>query len=338
MAQYWVFRIALAAVPRLPMAVARPLFGAIGLLAWAFGGATRRRVERNLRHVPALAANTKLLHDAVRGVFVTSALNYLDLFRGRRLTDQEIYSGWTVENESLLGEAAAEGRGVVLLGAHFGNFEYAASRLGAIGYRAITPAERMEPRQLFELFCAAREHHNMHLVPADSREALREMIEWLKGGGMLLILADRHINGSGARVPFFGEPCTLATAPMALALRTGAPIVVAWSWRTGPGTARGIFKRLTWERPPAAGTVAAATAAAGGSVAIGAGPRTRSASDEVTLALRAYVAQLEEMIAAHPASWVSALAPVWEADAPAAPPSTPTPFAQSREEQPVPHA
>lgn len=323
MAQYWLFRVALAVVPHIPLALARPLFSAIGVLAWMRGGPTRRRAERNLRHVPALAANTKALHDAVRGVYITSALNYLDLFRGPTLTNAEIHAGWTVENEARLGEAAAEGKGVVLLGAHFGNFENAASRLGAFGYRMLAPAERMKPEKLFELFCRSRERHNMRLVPADSRESLREMIDWLKGGGVLLILADRHILGAGARVPFFGEPCTLATAPMALALRTGAPIITAWSWRTGPGTSRGIFKRLTWESPASA-------------AATDARPRTRGASDEVVLALRAFVAQLEEAIAAHPASWVSALAPVWEADAASAPEATPT--NQSREEQLTIHA
>lgn len=316
MAQYWLFRIALTVVPRIPLAIARPLFRAIGLFAWACGGATRRRTERNLRHVPALAANTKALHDAVRGVFVTSALNYLDLFRGPSLTDAEIHAGWTVEYAELLDEVAAEGKGFVLIGAHFGNLELASARLGAIGYRMIVPVEPMRPKALFDLFCRTRESQNMHLVPADSRQALREMIEWLRSGGALLILADRHILGAGAQVPFFGEPCTLATSPMALALRAGVPIVTAWSWRTGAGTAHGVFKRLTWERP-SAGT-------------------GRSGSDEVILALRAFVAQLEEMIAAHPTAWVSALAPVWEADPP--PSATRTRTVPSREEQPAIHA
>src|SRR5262249_48694133 len=157
-------------------------------------------VERNLRHIPALAANAGRLHEATRGVFVTAALNYLDFLRGRHLTDEEIYSGWTVERAGLLDEVAAQGRGVVILGSHFGNFEYAGSRLGAMGYRMITPAERMQPEKLFQLFCRLREHHNVHVVPADSRESLREMIEWLRGGGVLLILADRYVLGAGVEL------------------------------------------------------------------------------------------------------------------------------------------
>src|SRR5260370_1618875 len=87
---------------------------------------------------------------------------------------------------------------------------------------------------------------------------------------------------------------------MALALRTGAPIICAFSWRTGPGRAHGVFSRLTWGDQSDG-------ALAGGR------PRARGA-DETLRALRAYVAQIERIIAAHPESWVSALAPVWEAD------------------------
>jgi KDO2-lipid IV(A) lauroyltransferase len=304
MMTYWVLRLGAAIVPRIPLALARPLFTLIGTLAWIFAGESRRRAERNLRHVPSLASNTARLHAAVRGVFITSALNYLDFLRGRSLSDEEIHRGWTVEHEELLYEAADEGRGVVILTAHFGNFEFAASRL-ADRFEMITPVERMQPERLFELFRRLRNHHNLRVVPGDSRESLREMTETLKTGGILLIVADRHILGTGAQVDFFGEPCTFSTGPMALALRTGAPIICAFSWRTGPGRAHGVFSRLTWEDAPAV-----------------AGGKPRGRGTEATLAaLRAYVRWLEQVIPRHPEAWVSALAPVWEATGPAAAPA-----------------
>src|SRR5215813_12071372 len=102
MVKYWLFRTAAAVVHLLPMRLARPLFTGIGALAWLCARGTRQRVERNLRHIPALAAHTGSLHAATRGVFVTSALNYFDFLRGQHLTDEEIHSGWTIEHEELL--------------------------------------------------------------------------------------------------------------------------------------------------------------------------------------------------------------------------------------------
>jgi len=311
MATYRMWRIAAVIVPRIPLALARPLFALIGALAWVFAGETRRRAERNLRHVPALAANAARLQEAVRGVFVTSALNYLDFLRGRHLSEHEITSGWTVEHEDLFDEALAEGRGVVLISAHFGNMEFGASRLAhrlENRYPFVVPVERMRPQRLFDLFRELRNHHNMRVVPGDSRESLRELTETVKGGGILLIVGDRHILGSGAPVDFFGETSTFATAPMALALRTGAPIICAFSWRTGPGRSHGVYYRLTWDEANGAKQPQVERAPAG---------KPRGARAEQTVpALRAYVRLLESLISAQPEAWVSALAPVWDASTP----------------------
>src|SRR5262249_59578115 len=119
------------------MRLATTRFCVIGVLARLSAGEAWSRVERTLRHIPALTANAGQLHQATRGVFIPSALNYLDFLRGRRLTEEEIFAGWTTERADLLDEVAAQGRGVVILGSHFGNFEYASSRLGALGYRLI---------------------------------------------------------------------------------------------------------------------------------------------------------------------------------------------------------
>ncbi|MGZ3583494.1 MAG: lysophospholipid acyltransferase family protein [Ktedonobacterales bacterium] len=304
MLRYWMFRIAAAVVPMIPMGIARPVAVALGTLLWALAGAQRQRVTANLRHVPSLAGDERRLRGAVRSVFQHLALNYLDFFRGAHLSEAEVLSGWTVENQDVLEAMVAKGRGVILLGGHFGNFEQALSRLGALTYTTVTPVERMKPEAVFELFCRLREHHGMHLVPADSRDSVREMIDTLKRGELVAFLADRYVLGSSADVPFFGEPARLPTGPFTLAQRTGAPVVCAFSWREGPGRAHGIFLPVTVDDDEAR---RAATSTPERS-------RAERAEREAGVARlqRAYVAQLERIIAAHPEQWVATLYPIWE--------------------------
>ncbi|MFI5274577.1 MAG: hypothetical protein ACHQ4H_16215, partial [Ktedonobacterales bacterium] len=135
MARFWAFRLAAALVPRIPTGIARPAAVALGVVLWALASGTRRRVEGNLAHVPHLAGEPRKLRRAARGVFVTMTLNYLDFFRGSRLTDAQLDAGWTIENQAALDDAMAQGRGLVLISGHFGNFEGGASRLGAIGHQ-----------------------------------------------------------------------------------------------------------------------------------------------------------------------------------------------------------
>ncbi|HEU5347702.1 MAG TPA: hypothetical protein VFU63_03720, partial [Ktedonobacterales bacterium] len=60
------FRLAAAIVPFIPMWLAYPGARLVGMILWAFGGQLRRRVERNLRHVPTLINDPVAHHRAAR--------------------------------------------------------------------------------------------------------------------------------------------------------------------------------------------------------------------------------------------------------------------------------
>lgn len=297
------FRLAAAIIPFIPLWLAYPGARLIGRLIWAFGGERRRRVERNLRHIPTLMSDPVALHRAARGVFEHMTLNYLDFLRGSRLTPKQVLAGWTTEGEELVTELVSQGRGLIVVSAHFGNFEYGASRLGAIGYRMTTPVERMRPEALYEWFCETRQHHNLHVLPADSRETLRAMKNALARNELVLVAADRHIIGSSIEVPFFGEPARLPTSPFALALKTGAPIVASFSWRLGRGRSHGVVIPLDVQPKETQETQETNEKTRA--------PQARG-EDGIARAVQCYVEQLERIITAHPEQWVSTLEPIWD--------------------------
>ncbi|HEU4783171.1 MAG TPA: lysophospholipid acyltransferase family protein [Ktedonobacterales bacterium] len=296
------FHLAEAIVPFIPMWLAYPGARFIGMLVWAFHGQLRRRVERNLRHVPRLVSDPVALHRATRGVFEHMVLNYLDFLRGPHLTEKEVLAGWTTDGEELINEAIERGNGLIIVSAHFGNFEYGVSRLGSIGYHMTTPVERMRPEALYQWVCKTREHFNLRLLPADSRETLREMRNALKRNELVVVAADRYIIGSSIEVPFFGEPARLPTSPFALALKTGAPIVGSFSWRLGRGRSHGVVIPLDIQPEPK-------DSEGDGNAA------TRARSEEATArAVGKYVEQLERLITMYPEQWVSTLATIWDTE------------------------
>lgn len=309
MAKYWILRLTAAIVAPIPAWISRPLAVALGTLLWVVRGNTRRRVECNLRRIPALREHPDRLSAAARGVFQSSALNYLDFFRGAHISDAELRAGWTIENQDEFDALMAEGRGLIILTAHFGNFEFGGSRLGVLGHKLIAPAEHMQPEAVFQLFCRLRQHHNLRLVPADSRDALRELLEALKRGEIVIFAADRYVIGAATQVPLFGELAKVPTGPFTLALRSGAPVMGVFSWRTSPSHYHGVFTRLPFE----ALRRDAAQARAGEGGAATATTATRVRSEEVVQrAQRVFLDEMERRIAQHPDQWVSALAPVWE--------------------------
>jgi len=314
--KYRLFQAAAVVVPRAPLWLARSATVGGATAAWALAGGMRRRVAANLRHIPTLAADPEALRRATRGVFVASALNYLDFFCGRQLTDQQAKAPWlreggamAVDGLALIGQLLAQGRGLIVFSAHLGDFEAAASCLGALGYPMITPAEPLSPAPFLELVVRLRGHHNTRMTPGDSRETLRAMITALKRNEIVLFAVDRYVMGASARFPLFGAPARLPTTPVSFALRHKAPVVFLTSWREGPGRSHGACIPLNLAAPNPATTPDGQPQPASSVDQIG-----ENAPDPVDRAMAVVIATLEQRIAAHPDQWLSALSRVWDDD------------------------
>jgi KDO2-lipid IV(A) lauroyltransferase len=60
------------------------------------------------------------------------------------------------------------------------------------------------------------------------------MIEALRNGEIVALVADRDLDGDGIPVTMFGHPVTLPAGPATLAVLTGRPVMIARSLRIGP--------------------------------------------------------------------------------------------------------
>lgn len=298
--KYHAFRALAVVVPLVPAWLARRLAVGLGALIWASVAPLRKRVERNLRHIPALAADPEALRRATRRVFVTMALNYFDFFRGRFVTDEELAKGWTITGWDVFEEALRGGRGVIVLGAHLGPFEYSAWKLGELGYSLLAPAERLNPPRFHALVERLRNHHATRLLPGDDRETLRTLLDTLRQGQMIMFAIDRWVMGSSEAWPLFGAPARLPVAPFALAARSDAPVLLITSWRLGLDRFGGQVEVVTPERMPGMSERPAAAV----------GARDRQAAID-RMRERLYP-MLERVISAHPGQWMSALSVVWE--------------------------
>lgn len=320
MLKYRIFRSATVIVPLIPIRISRPLVSFASFFVWAFARNAGQRVQRNLRHIPTLANDPARLYWATRGVFQHAALNYLDFFRGPSLSDAEMKAGWTIVNQAVYDAAMAQGRGVILISGHFGNFEFAASRLGALGYNVTAPVERMQPERLFQLFCKVRQHHNVRVLAADSRDTVRELFDTLKRGEVVTFLVDRYILGASTEISFFGEPAKMPTGAMALAIKSGAPVLLAYSWREGPGRSCGGFIPLEIGTKWAASTEdsdgaepAYQSSANSATVRVSTPTVTRTRSSDLAAnAQYQFLHALEQVIEQHPEQWVATLSPIWD--------------------------
>ena len=129
--------------------------------------------------------------------------------------------------------AAATGRGLFLLTAHLGNWEYSALLTCAIGLPTTVIARPLDNPLLEAILRRFRERTGNTVVYKTN--AAREMLRTLKRGGTVGILADQHTSTADAVVvPFFGRPASTTSIVARLVDRTEALLVPVACVRTGP--------------------------------------------------------------------------------------------------------
>jgi KDO2-lipid IV(A) lauroyltransferase len=158
---------------------------------------------------------------------VNQVRQYLEVFHIPRLDRARFDTIVRVEGWDRFVCAERRGKGVIFGSAHFGPVAMVGQILMHRGYTLTLPAEKTNS-ELMQAVNRARQAQGLRLVPMDSALGIHRVI---REGGVLGILADRAVTGIGETVEFFGRPALLPSAHVALALRTGAALVPAFTWR-----------------------------------------------------------------------------------------------------------
>ena len=96
-----------------------------------------------------------------------------------------------------------EGRGVVLVTGHYGNFEIAGYLLGLFGFKIYSVTRALDNRYLDGYIRAIRERKGQKII--DKRGAGRLMSQASEEGVTLGLIADQDAGFKGIFVDFFGR-------------------------------------------------------------------------------------------------------------------------------------
>jgi len=136
----------------------------------------------------------------------------------------------------------AEGRGVLILTGHLGNWEIGGAATAASGI----PLDVVARRQKNPLFDArlvrVRETLGMRVI--DRQGATRHVLRAMREPRAVALVADQNVRAGGLFVDFFGVPASTERGPALLAARTEADVVVAIVHRLPGPSAR---YRLSFE-------------------------------------------------------------------------------------------
>ncbi|MGC8839565.1 MAG: lysophospholipid acyltransferase family protein [Anaerolineae bacterium] len=193
-------------------------------------------LHANLRQVLGLETPAEVLHAMVRRTLFRAGCSYYEYFRAVG-QPPEVLSGLLQVPDlfwETLEQARAEGRGVMMVTAHMGNFDLAALSLTARGLhlQALSVAD---PPPGFQLLNRLRQEAGVEVTPI-TETAIRQAVQRLKGGGMVFTGVDYPFGPGREPLRFFGRPALLPTGHVRLALMTGAWLMaVGVQHREGQG-------------------------------------------------------------------------------------------------------
>jgi len=236
-ALYLALRLVSRVLPFIPVRLAHALASAAGIGAFYFFRCPRAGITSNLAVVLALPAGDRRVRAAARGSFQTDAKNWVDTLRIGRLRPEAIEALVDVHGYEHLEDALAQGRGVIVVSLHLGNYDLVGQVMAARGCRLTVPAERVEPEQLFSFLMAERRSQGINVIPIE--RAPREMLRALRAGEAVGITADRNIAGRSLAVDFFGRPAIFPRGPAALVRHSTAPVLMAVGLRLPGGRFHG---------------------------------------------------------------------------------------------------
>jgi KDO2-lipid IV(A) lauroyltransferase len=158
------------------------------------------------------------------GSYKSFFITFMEILYLPVMTRSEIESAVEFKNLCYINEKHKEGKGVIMLGAHFGNWESLAMSgavQACIPFTVIVKPQRntFVTNWLDKL----RVKYGNKIVPLGI--SVRQVYKELKDKKIVAMVADQRGPADGIRINFMGRKTSVYSGPAILALKTGAPII-----------------------------------------------------------------------------------------------------------------
>ena len=211
-----------------PLSLARTLALAGGFFAYAFDRRRRAAVLKNLRMLFPEWGVIKRHWTALK-TFLHLYANIVDLANSPNLTDEKLLRLIRREGSRDFERFRDEGKGFVLLSAHLGAWDLGVRCLGAAGFQGIVLAEPIAENAHYEILQRYRARGKIEVLPANIHPI--RLARALKKGGIVLLLGDRDVLGTGVEAKFGEGRRRFPKGPAELSKRLGVPVIPGFALR-----------------------------------------------------------------------------------------------------------
>jgi Kdo2-lipid IVA lauroyltransferase/acyltransferase len=217
----------------IPLGVRRAIFKALFRLFYQASAKQRLIALHNLRRAYPEKSIDEIVEIA-KGVYRHMGIVLAELFEMPYITRETLADWVTVEGLEHLEKAYAEGKGVLSIVAHFGNWELMTVAVPLFARPMQIIYRPLDSPIMDNLLGWSRTKHGNSLIPKGGSG--KRIIRLLKENNAIGILSDQNVDkNEGAFVDFFGRPACTSVGTAVLAMQSGAPVLPAFMPRMPDG-------------------------------------------------------------------------------------------------------
>jgi len=251
-------------------------------MAWRLMHETRAAIADNLRAVFP-AESQEMLERRARRTLAAYAGDVIDFIRSLHASDENVHAlfEYIPSDAELFFNALAQGKGIILVSGHYGNWEAGGVFLRRImklpvAVVALPEADREVDRVRREI----RERIGADTIHVgQSLDTALQIRRRLAENSIVAFLMDRHVGRDRVEVQFLGRRAFFQRTPALMGFLTGAPLVPSFMERVGPShfiVRAGVTIHVDRDRPR---------------------------DEAIQVAAQAFADQLSARVRAHPEYW-----------------------------------
>ncbi len=217
----------------LPESAGRQAAVGLGFAAAALMRGERRRLTETIDRVYARLGRQPPMpvSDIVTKLFPHFALNLYEILRYPLVTRELLVSRFHIHGREHFEAALREGKGVILVVPHLGNWETLGAYLAHYGY----PLHSFYLEQKEDHFGALLDHFRAYskIILHDRDRGLLSALRTLRRGEVLGMIPDQDGGNYGVYLDFLGHWVSVPAGPANWSIKTGARLIRLYCLRRG---------------------------------------------------------------------------------------------------------
>jgi len=248
--EYIAFWILTKSVQIMPTRLADIIAVLLGKLSYKILTSRRRTASDNLHRAFGDSKTEVEYESIIKNVFINISRTTVEFARQPIFSKERILKMIPeATGQEHIDKALEDGKGLILVTAHVGNWELMGGWVSAAGYPTDFLVGKQHNPYVDKLFDNFRGSFGVGRFPVGV--AARHVLKSLKLNRVVAMVSDQHSATGGVVINFFNRPASTPGGPALFSIKTGSPIVLGVLIREGYNRHRAVVSPPIY--PPAGG-------------------------------------------------------------------------------------